>query len=254
MKRNNLEAMDLLVKTTPLEVKGHLFSIVAMTDISHEKRRETLEHVFFHDFMNTIASINLFADVLNSKTDLKEDKNWKNLVTGFKQLKDMLRSQVEWMAAENGELEPRFEDVDANLLIDEVVKTLDNRFKGHKITVKRPKENIVLKTDSGLLRRVLENMILNALEASEYEDKVTVCCGLRKDHAEFSVHNSCYIEKDLQLQLFQRSFSTKGLGRGLGTYSMKLLSERYLNGTISFKSSPKNGTTFVARYPLKPNH
>ena len=53
----------------------------------------------------------------------------------------------------------------------------------------------------------------------------------------------------VQLQLFQRSFSTKGLGRGLGTYSMKLLSERYLGGRISFTSTEEAGTTFTASYP-----
>jgi sensor histidine kinase regulating citrate/malate metabolism len=58
------------------------------------------------------------------------------------------------------------------------------------------------------------------------------------------------MSRKVQLQLFQRSFSTKGKNRGLGTYSMKLLSERYLQGSISFKVSEKEGTTFFARYPL----
>jgi sensor histidine kinase regulating citrate/malate metabolism len=57
---------------------------------------------------------------------------------------------------------------------------------------------------------------------------------------------------DVQLQVFKRSFSTKGAGRGLGTYSMKLLSEQYLNGRIALISSPQAGTTFVARYSLTP--
>ncbi len=50
--------------------------------------------------------------------------------------------------------------------------------------------------------------------------------------------------------MFQRSFTTKGEGRGLGTYSMKLLSERYLNGRVEFTSSPEHGTTFTAVYPV----
>jgi len=55
-----------------------------------------------------------------------------------------------------------------------------------------------------------------------------------------------------QLQIFRRSFSTKGIDRGMGTYSMKLLTE-YLQGEVSFTSSEENGTLFVARYPLKPS-
>lgn len=60
---------------------------------------------------------------------------------------------------------------------------------------------------------------------------------------------------DVQLQVFQRSFSTKGIGRGLGTYSIRLLSERYLSGRVSFTSTPEAGTTFYAWYPLElPGH
>ena len=40
--------------------------------------------------------------------------------------------------------------------------------------------------------------------------------------------------RQVQLQIFKRSFSTKGAARGLGTYSMRLLSERYLKGVVSF--------------------
>ena len=69
---------------------------------------------------------------------------------------------------------------------------------------------------------------------------------------EFSVHNPNPMPRNVQLQVFQRSFSTKGSGRGLGTYSMKLLSERYLGGRVSFESNEESGTVFRARYPVTP--
>jgi sensor histidine kinase regulating citrate/malate metabolism len=46
------------------------------------------------------------------------------------------------------------------------------------------------------------------------------------------------------MQLFQRSFSTKGTGRGLGTYSIRLLTENYLEGKVSFVSNEAEGTVF----------
>ena len=55
---------------------------------------------------------------------------------------------------------------------------------------------------------------------------------------------------EVQLQLFQRSFSTKGqTGRGIGTYSMKLLGERYLGGRVEFISRHPEGTTFTLSLP-----
>jgi signal transduction histidine kinase len=55
--------------------------------------------------------------------------------------------------------------------------------------------------------------------------------------------------KEIQLQIFARSFSTKGQGRGLGTYSVRLLTEKYLKGKVWFKSSEKQGTTFYICIP-----
>jgi len=55
----------------------------------------------------------------------------------------------------------------------------------------------------------------------------------------------------VQLQVFQRSFSTKGPGRGIGTYSIRLLVSRYLRGTVDFESSKEQGTTFRVHLPFE---
>jgi sensor histidine kinase regulating citrate/malate metabolism len=51
--------------------------------------------------------------------------------------------------------------------------------------------------------------------------------------------------------LFQRSFSTKAsAGRGIGTYSVKLLVEQYLKGSVSFISDSESKTIFTLKIPL----
>jgi sensor histidine kinase regulating citrate/malate metabolism len=60
----------------------------------------------------------------------------------------------------------------------------------------------------------------------------------------FQVHNEGIIPREIQLQLFQRSFSTKGKGRGIGTYSIRLLVENYLKGKVTFVSNEDCGTNF----------
>lgn len=42
----------------------------------------------------------------------------------------------------------------------------------------------------------------------------------------------------------------EAMGRGWGTYSMKLLGEKILRGRVNFTSSEKNGTTFQLSIPL----
>jgi sensor histidine kinase regulating citrate/malate metabolism len=64
-----------------------------------------------------------------------------------------------------------------------------------------------------------------------------------------AVKSDPLIPRDVQLQLFQRAFSTKGMGRGWGTYSIRLLTERYLGGRVGFISTKKHRTVFTISIP-----
>ena len=251
LRSHSLEAVEMLVRSTPLAIGQERFSIVAIQDIRHEKRRRALERVFFHDILNTAESIRMFAGVLDSDTDHSKSADYRqHLQTGISQLIEQLHSQRTLLSAENNELEVKKTEFDGYALVLEVTRSLGIRFSEHDIQVDAPDTEMTVITDRGLLRRVLENMILNALEASRPEQEIRVSCGIKNDCAEFRVHNHTPIPRENQFQIFQRSFSTKGPGRGLGTYSMKLLTQRYLNGRIEFTSSADHGTTFIARYPL----
>ena len=145
--------------------------------------------------------------------------------------------------------------IDSLELLQEVTDTYDSQpFADRRhIRVDENAQRIVFTSDKTLLQRVIGNMLKNALEASGSGDTVTLGCEMRGDRIEFRVHNPNPMPREIQLQVFQCSFSTKGPGRGIGTYSMKLLSERYLQGNVSFTSSAEAGTVFRARYPLSLN-
>jgi len=109
-----------------------------------------------------------------------------------------------------------------------------------------------IQTDRRLLRRVLSNMLKNGLEATAPGQTVALNCTERGDSAVFTVHNREVMPADVQLQIFQRSFSTKGeAGRGIGTYSIKLLGQQYLGGKVEFTSREPEGTAFVLTVPKK---
>jgi sensor histidine kinase regulating citrate/malate metabolism len=106
-------------------------------------------------------------------------------------------------------------------------------------------------SDETLIGRVLGNMIKNAVEASSSEESVIFIKSFKiNDQISFSVTNNSFIPEEIQSQLFTRTVSTKGAGRGLGIYSMKLLTEKYLGGSISFSSDRVYGTTFTVSYPV----
>lgn len=99
-------------------------------------------------------------------------------------------------------------------------------------------------TDRNLLQRVLINLLKNALE--ETEPAGTVTAGIRNagNKIIFWVKSEQVMPENVRMQLFKRSFSTKGTGRGIGTYSIRLLTENYLKGEAGFISNESLGTVF----------
>jgi signal transduction histidine kinase len=246
-------ALDLRVWATPLELNGELYSIFALEDISSEKRRRALEHIFFHDLLNTAGVISGYAAAFKDGYLPPTDEHKEVLYRNALRLIAEIDAQRELSAAENNELAIRQNAVNTLDLLREIMAVYGNHpaAADKHIRIVPDAEPVLFTSDSILLGRVLGNMLKNALEACEPGQAVTLNCFSDGDCVVFEVHNPCVMPRDVQLQVFQRSFSTKGPGRGLGTYSMKLLTERYLNGTISFTSTPGHGTIFRAAYPLR---
>lgn len=247
-----LEQFDLLVTATPLRVRDEDYVVVSMTDTSNEKRRQALERIFFHDILNTAGAVHGVLELLR---DAASPDEMGELVTiadqGAHQLLEQIQSQRTLMLAESGDLVPDIVTVDALELVTEVA----TQYRTHEAAAGRilvladDCATTPFETDRAMVGRVLGNLIKNALEASAAGDTVTVGCRADDDGVEFWVHNPAVMPRHVQLQVFQRSFSTKGRNRGLGTYSVRLLTERYLKGNVAFESTPEKGTTFRVRYP-----
>ena len=250
--RESGDALDLRVWATPFPVGEDRFTIFAVDDISHEKRRRALERVFFHDVLNTATGIRVTANLLRPEPDSTSTS--ASLIPNLlDRLIEEIEIQRQLTAAECGELSVQSVSVEVTALLYEVAHLYGygGADTGPRVLVDVPREQLRLVSDRTLLRRVIGNMLRNTVEASRPTDTVTLGCRGDEQEVEFWVHNPGYIPRDVQLQLFQRSFSTKGSGRGLGTYSIRLLSERYLQGNIAFTSSAEDGTTFRARYPAR---
>lgn len=253
IRNNGMDALDLRIKASPLEINDEKFSIVVITDISDEKRRRSLERIFFHDIMNIAGNIKGLFDILKRRLPELNDEYSDLLNRSIDTMIGEIHSQRILNNAENKELSVLHSAVNSMEILLEIIEL----YRFHRVADKREikldenTDEITFESDKTLLSRVLINMVKNALEASRAGDTITLGCNVAGDEVQFRVRNPQVMPEKVQLQIFQRSFSTKGTDRGLGTYSMKLLTERYLNGRISFSSSPGNGTVFTAVYPLK---
>lgn len=244
---HTLESKNILVTSAPYEYMGEYFTIFSLTDISNKKKTETLERLFFHDLLNSASGISGLSLMLKELKDPQEITEIANVINrAADNLIEEIQAQRQLSEAERGELRPEFKEVNSfSILID--VKNLFSLHAfeaGKSILIDFDSEALNIVTDPVLLRRILGNMVKNAIEVYSPKATITLSCRYKNESARFSVHNPAVIDENVQLQLFKRSFSTKGIGRGLGTYSMKLLGEKYLKGKVGFESTVQNGTTF----------
>lgn len=251
-KGENAGALDLRVSATPIELDGTRFIVVAAEDISQPKRMAVLQRVFFHDVLNTAGCISGYADFLATQHEAVDEVS--ELLTHLsEQLVEEIRAQRDLVLAESGDLILQ-EDV---LMTGHVLDELRKQYLKSPAAADRHVElgqvwHGMIRTDRRLLMRILGNMLKNGLEAASPGETVTIACLDEGPNVAFSVHNPGVMPDHVQLQMFQRSFSTKEpTGRGIGTYSMKLLGERYLRGRVDFVSRDPEGTTFTFRLPKK---
>ena len=112
-----------------------------------------------------------------------------------------------------------------------------------------PNKPVYMNGDEDELRRVFINLIKNGIEAvNNRQAEIYIRLKTRKGGiiAEVEDNGEGIAEEDRE-QIFSPQFSTKSSGTGLGLAITKKIVEAH-NGTISFVSEPKNGTTFTLRF------
>jgi nitrogen fixation/metabolism regulation signal transduction histidine kinase len=247
------KAFDFRVQTAPFPGGDESLHLFFLTDISHEKRRRALERIFFHDVANiAIGMVGMSRTLCEKELDEGKKRQFQDVLHRYAhRLSDEVEAQSALAAAENNDLHVQAAPCESLALIEEVAAFYNNGGNAQASRVEIGADAVATKffTDPRLLHRILTNMTKNGVEASPPEAVVRIGCEHAGDDLEFWVHNQSCMPENVQLQIFQRSFSTKGPGRGLGTYSIKLLGERYLKGRVSFTSSPEKGTTFRFRCP-----
>jgi len=244
--------LELRVRSSPIWRGGELFTIFSAVDISDENRRKSLERIFFHDISNTAAAISGTAELLmDSPGTGQDDGEIETVFYASQWLLDEIRSHKKLLEAEAGDLQPQLMPVSALETLQQCLGLYSRNKSTHsrRLVLSPDSRDALLETDPVLLRRILINMFKNALEATPEGGRVDAGCSPCGDTVHFSVANPGYIPREVQLGIFQRSFSTKGIGRGVGTYSMKLFAERYLGGTVCFSTSPESGTIFSLYLP-----
>jgi K+-sensing histidine kinase KdpD len=243
----------LSVRARPLKIDNNRWILIVAQDITHQHSLSTLEHIFYHDINNILAVLvgncDMLASEMPGKYRVRQIQNTANKLCAEITLQHFLNRQKFNADSIWTEQEP------VGKIKNEVELIVYGHPKsyGKKIEQIWPDRNIHVHTNILLVSRIIGNMLLNAFEATDKGGTVRLTTTVNDTDIKFEVWNEAFIDPEMQTKIFNLGFSTKAsIGRGLGTYSMKLFGEQYLNGKVSFNSSIVAGTSFCFQHPLSP--
>jgi len=237
----------LRVRVSPMPLAGHRYLLLFLEDVSQEQRAALLEQAFLHDLSNTAMGLSAGIHLI---THGGRDVD-PVLSSEIVHLSERLTREIELhrclVHAAMGQFTPRSAEVPITRVFSDLAAALNHHpsRKGRFISFDPPPSGLVLCVDFIILQRILTNMLLNALEATGEGRDIRLSCAREGARVRFIVWNPDRIPETVVPRIFQRNFSTKGkLGRGLGTYAMKLLGEEVLGGRVWFETDKEQGTRF----------
>lgn len=223
--------------------------------------KQQVTDLIVHDLQNPLAGITSVFQVLDEKPEgLSQGRQEviREALGRCAELSQMIMNVLQISRAEKGELETYLEEVDVRRLAHEVAHAYGPVAKqaGHHLKVE-PGSAVTVRTDETLVRRILQNLIRNAIRHTPLETTVVV----RVESSELgSVRLSVAddgpgIPPEIQPLLFEPFAGTalRSSGRrvdtGLGLASCRAAA-RALGTEIVLESDGKRGTVFSLQLPV----
>lgn len=226
--------------------------LCVLRDSYAEKRLRVLERTFFHDVANLASGVRGLCD-LSLDPGGSQDPEVPALI---RDAADKLMNEVQRLrvlrVAENGDLEVFSAAVSSGDLLREIAARFSEEAKARhlEVVVRDGAANGLFESDREILSLILGDLFLNAVEASARKEQVTLACDIEGPQVVFRVGNSAVLTPEVRAHLFERSFTTRGAGKGVGAYRAKLLCERYLKGKLSCVSQEGSGTVVTCAVPF----
>jgi len=251
--------LDVEISARDVEFDGKVFIYNSARDITQrklsEELRDRVDSIIQHDLRAPVGSAFSVAQLLRESESLT--KQQRQLLESFEasatQMLDTLNSSMDLYKIEMGQHELSLETFDCVTVIRNLVQTLAKKVPFAEIRLEALSQGIpVSMTDfhclcSGrpyMLRTAVQNLLLNALEASPPNSAVTVKLSVDMDCC-IEIRNFGTVPPEIRERFFEK-YATRGkpYGTGLGTYSAKMMITA-MGGDITMHTSDQDNETVV---------
>jgi two-component system sensor histidine kinase AtoS len=204
-----------------------------------------------HEIRNPLASLRGLTELLGRDMQPGEPryKYVETMLESIDRLNRLIEDLLLFSRPKGGSISL----VDLRQVVSETVSFTQHGLGERRVTLEVAVDSsqpLVVRGNRQRVGQVLSNVILNGVQATPDEGRITVSASERDGHAHISVHNTgSFIPPDIRRQLFMPFFTTRPSGTGLGLAIARQLVTA-LDGRIDVASDPAAGTTFTIELPL----
>jgi signal transduction histidine kinase len=212
-----------------------------------------------HDLKGPIGGILTVTQLALRKRASVEGhpKRFEQIQRSARDLLRMIENLLEIDQMQEGRLELRVEAVEVGPLLEECASEYRAaaEMAGQSIEVQVADDVSVLATDRWLLRRILNNLVVNAIRHSGTTGRIRLLARSAGARVEICVRDQGRgITRQDQDTLFDKNRRTPHAGAqredtGLGLVFCKLATE-VMGGSITVESAPDEGATFLVSLPV----
>jgi len=222
-----------------------------------EGLKETLTQTLVHDLKNPLAAVLGNLELMERKADESVMHLVRRSKAAAWRMHQMILNLLDIGQLEEGKLLLHPECLDAGSLARKACQEMEGGAaqRGVTLEIVADEATAVLKGDAAVLRRVLDNLLSNAIEHSPQGGIVRVAVTLCDEGIEIAVSDQgSGVPPEFRERIFekfQRLESRKsmpGANRGLGLTFCRLAVEAH-GGTIWVDDAPEHGALFRALLP-----
>ena len=218
---------------------------------SLEVLRDNLTHMVVHDMRSLLMAITLHLELA---IDSEEERVHyiQQAQTATAKLNEMMLLMIDVSRLESGRMPVCPSECELRQIAQEVIDSLVPRAGNRRLTL-IAHEPITVECDSDLVRRILENLVNNALKFTPSGGGVEVSLTISTGTAQVKVRDSgCGILPEHHQKIFEKFSQVRGQGEQLGTglgLAFCKLAVTAQGGTIGVESELGLGSTFWFTLP-----